>query len=70
MAMTSDVSSLMLLLMMWMPHLLLLLSALCESSDDARAALFRSGCVETLLGLLDGDAANESTPPGRRDPQP
>ena len=44
-----------------LPHLLLLLIALCESSDDARSALVRSGMAETLLSLLEGPPKAEAT---------
>ena len=43
-----------------LPHLLLLLIAMCEASDEARAALARCGFAESLLGLLDGPARSEA----------
>lgn len=45
----------------FLPHLLLLLIALAESSDDARDALVRCGMVPTLLGLLEGPPTSEAT---------
>ncbi len=44
-----------------LPHLLLFILSLAEGSEDAKAALVRAGCVETLVTMLDGDAASEAT---------
>ena len=44
-----------------LPHLLLLISALCLASDDARTALSRAGLTDGLMSLLDGPMPSEAT---------
>ena len=44
-----------------LPQLLLAIVAIAEAAEEPRASLVRAGVVESLLELLDGDAASEVT---------